>query len=78
MRTASECACSKPDMNSISGCSRLVLCTQVNVTVCNTLDSLCMCGTVHLHVHSALFVREFQVLLRSVGVFHLNRISKWK
>lgn len=72
------CVCRQPDMNGVSGCSRLAEHAQVNFTVCNTLDSLYMCCSVHLHVHSALFVRHFQVLVRSVGVFHLNRISKWK
>lgn len=72
MCTARVCICSKPDMNGISGCSRFPEHAQVNFTVCNTLDTVHLCCPVHLRVHSALLVRDFQVLLRSGGVFHLN------
>lgn len=78
-RADSTCAasvrvCSKPSMSAVSGCSRTAGRTRVNFTFCNMLDSLCLGCTLHLQVPSTIFVRDFQVLLRWVGVFNLNRI----
>lgn len=65
------------DVNVGPGYGGLAEHTQVSFTVHDTLDSVYMCYTVRLCGHRALIVRDFQGLLRSIGVFHLNGVSKW-